>query len=264
MTLATETTCDIGTLKTMKRREAAKALGRAYHNANPNMGTRGMETEDKLGWASAAFNLMGMAGGALGLGPSPNDNWVVNTVTMRNDAGIILVPNYINTKTDTTQSEKGRACNVPGLLLPGDETTYKYFKDSSETRSKSSLQFAVASVNPTKDRVLKLDIHLWLFHEAVSNTEGSQRCCSVIEKVTIYNDAGTTGYTLAFTDHQSKNDNDPNRWPKWPEVELSYFQFTGNQDWPSFGIASLPTNVWYGQTGINSLKILFTPHPDGI
>jgi hypothetical protein len=56
MTLATETTCDIGTLKTMKRREAANALGRAYHNANPNMVTRGMETEDKLGWASAAFN----------------------------------------------------------------------------------------------------------------------------------------------------------------------------------------------------------------
>jgi hypothetical protein len=264
MTLPTETTCDIGTLKTMKRREAAKALGRAYHNANPNMVTRGMETEDKLGWASTAFNLMGMAGGALGLGPSPNDNWVVNTVTMRNDAGIILVPNYINAKTDTSQSEKGRACNVPGLLLPGDETTYKYFKGKDETRSKSSLQFAVASVNLTKYRVLKLDIHLWLFHEAGSDQKGSERCCSVIEKVTIYNDAGTTGYTLAFTDHQSKNDNDQNRWPKWPEVELSYFQFTGNQDWPSFGIASLPTNVWYGETGINSLKILFTPHPDGI
>jgi len=255
---ATQTLCNVSSLKVLKRLEATKAIGRAYHKVNPNTASpMGMETEDNLGWASAAFDLMGMAGGSLGLDPSPNDSWTADTITMKNDASIILVAIQIETFL-LTNEKNGRATHVPGLLLPGDETTYKFFTDNDggHTNHKTALHFAVASVNPAKPGVIRLEITIWRHQEGTATTP---RHAHVVETITIANGDYCSSVSLT-------NERDPNEG--WTEVELSYCQVTGEAQFPSFGIAVLPTNTWHYQNGtggaINSLRVVFTPHPDDI
>ncbi|MEG3438353.1 hypothetical protein V0288_14580 [Pannus brasiliensis CCIBt3594] len=254
-TRATSASSSIGTLVLMSGREAAKTIGRAYHKANPNAATRSA-TSSGFEWAGVAFDVMGLAGGALGLGASPNESWILTSISMRNDARIVIVPQLINAKFDS--NKPGRVSQSPGILLPGDETVCKFYKDSDETRHYTLFRFAVASLNPAITNCLMVDLLVYQYHEG-GGDDIKETCSHFLRTVAIRDQNGNN-----LIERTAKSGNNVRQDPPWPVLPNYYYQFTGaNNLWPSFGVSALSTNVWYGQTGNNSLRIVFTPHPDG-